>query len=94
VVLNSRGQVAFVGIMIGLLIIITAIALSGSLKDVVAQGYTNMTCSYTNLTPAQTGTCIILDWTFPGFIGLCILVGISYVTMKRLVSGNSGGPGQ
>lgn len=88
--MNKKGVPQLVGIMIGFLVIITAIAISPAMKEQVSDARTNLDCTNTSLSPAETGTCILVDWLFFGFIGMMLLVGIGYIVIKRLVIGNSG----
>jgi len=88
--MNNKGVYAFVGIMIGLLIIITAIAISPVLQAQVSQARTDLNCSSGSLTASETATCIVVDWLFFLFVGLALMVGIGYVVIKKLLTANAG----
>lgn len=88
--MNKKGQLVFLGIMIGLLVIITLISISGSLKSVVDLARTEMDCSNTSISDATVATCIVSDWTFFGFIGTGIIVGITYIYLRKLQTANQG----
>lgn len=88
--MNKKGTTILVGIMLGILIIITALAFTPALKEQISNYRTSLGCSNDNLSVGETGTCILVDWLFPGFIGMCFMVGLSYLVAKRLIVGNSG----
>lgn len=83
--MNKRGQLVMVGFMIALMLIVATIAIIGPMKDLLSDGRAAMGCSTpSNLTVGENAVCIIQDWSFPAFIGMCIAVAVSWLGLRRL----------
>lgn len=83
--LNNKGQMVMVGFMIALTLIIATIAVIGPMKDMLTEGKTTMGCSTpANLSVGDNAVCIITDWSFPAFVGMCIAVAVSWLGLKQL----------
>lgn len=77
--MNKRGQVIFVGFMIGLVILVLALALAPSVKnstDVARNESTNssigLDCSNESISNFDKASCIATDLMLPYFIGFLI----------------------
>lgn len=81
--MNNKGSIALVSLMFGFLIIIAILAMATAMKDIVSEARTNLDCTNTSLSAGETGTCIIVDWTYPGYIGLGLIVGIGFIVFGR-----------
>lgn len=91
-VLNKKGvALGFLGIMLGFLFLVMIVAISPAVQQQVAAASTNLDCSSGTLSAAQTGVCILVDWTFFMFVATGLSVAFGYFFVKRLLNGNSGG---
>lgn len=85
-VLNKKSQTVFVGVMIAIMVFITAIVLINPLKDVITTGRNvdNLDCGNESITVGTRATCILVDlWLFY-FVGTTIAGGIAFITAKRI----------
>ncbi len=83
-VMNKKGQYIFAGIMIAIMVFITAIVLIEPLKESITLGRTNLECSSDNITTGTRATCILVDWWLFYFIGVTIAGGIGFIVAKKL----------
>ena len=85
-VMNKKGQAIFVGIMIAIMVFITAIVLIEPLKEVITTGRSvgYLDCTNTSISVGTKATCILVDlWLFY-FVGVVIAGGLSFVAAKKL----------
>lgn len=86
--INNKGQVLVVGLMIWVMVFITAIILIEPMKELItdARSPTSMDCGNTSITFGTKATCLIVDLWLPYFIGVVLASGASFMAW-RLVSG-------
>ena len=92
-VLNNKGQVIFYTMMVGVVVMIFALAISPVVMDFVdsARNETNnvggvgLNCSSPTLSDYDKGACMILDITPMYFIGVLILIGGIIAGAKILI---------
>ncbi len=89
--MNKSGQVFVVGLMIGLLAFIAIVAVSGAIKEQVSTARTNLDCTNTSLSPGETATCIIVDWSGFAFLGIGVVVAASWLLTRRIQLNQGGG---
>ena len=90
--MNCRGQMIFYGLMIGITVIILALALAPAVKDFTdsAQNETTniggvgLNCTNPDITIYDKGACQITDMTLPYFIGAMIFIGGIAITAKYI----------
>jgi len=81
-VLNKKSQVFFYTLMLGILLIVLALGLSGSVKDIVdsarnettSEGQLGLNCTSSDISNFDKGACIISDLTIFHFIGGIIFI--------------------
>lgn len=89
-VLNKRGQLIFYGLMLGITIIILALALAPATKEFTdsAMNETNniggagLNCTNPELSIYDKGACQLTDMTLPYFIGGLLFIGGIAITAK------------
>ena len=93
--MNKSGQVMIYGVMLGLVVIILAMALAPSIKQnndnirntTYDSGVSNgLDCSNTAISNFDKATCIAADMNLFIFVGGIILVGIAVITAKIVFS--------
>lgn len=84
--MNKKGQYIFAGIMVAIMVFITAIVLIEPLKDVIVLGRDadHLDCTNESITTSNRATCILVDFWLFYFVGVCIAGGIGFITAKRL----------
>ena len=89
-VLNKKGQVVFFGMMLGITIIVLALALAPTVKDCTdgarnetdLLGGTGLNCTSDDLSWADEGACILTDMSLPYFVVGLIAIGGMYFGAK------------
>ena len=91
--MNNKGQVMMYGLMLGIVIIIMALAFSGPVKTFVdnARNTTSelgdgMDCSNASITDFTKAACLSSDISLPFFIGTLIFIGGLIITAKIIFS--------
>lgn len=84
--MNRKGQLAMVGIMLGFMIVATAIVMIDPLKIMIDQARTDIGCSGGSLTTGERLGCLVVDFTFFAFLGTALSVGVAWVGVKKLRS--------
>ena len=85
-VMNKKGQAIFVGIMIAIMVFITAIVLIEPLKESIILGRSAdyLDCTNTSISTGTKATCILVDlWLFY-FVGVCMAGGLTFIGAKKL----------
>jgi hypothetical protein len=89
--MNNSGSVVLYGMMLGILIIILALALAPSVRDFTKTAMNNtdgdtvgLDCNNASISNYDKGTCIITDSINFYFIGALILIGGGFFTYKIL----------
>jgi len=84
--LNKKGQAVFVGIMIAIMVFITAVVLITPLKEVINLGrdVDHLDCENESIGVGERATCILIDMWLFYFVGTCIAGGIGFITMKKI----------
>ena len=88
--MNNKGFSFFIGIMLGLTIIILALALASPVKqftdsarnETTILGGDGLNCTNTELSTYDQATCIATDSLLPYFIGFLIFMGLAIMTAK------------
>ena len=81
-VLNKKAQVFFYTLMLGIMLIVLALALSGVVKDIVDsarsettdEGQLGLNCTSTTISNFDKGACLVSDLTIFHFIGGIIFI--------------------
>ena len=81
---NRKGQVLFYAFMVGLVVIILALALAPAIKQSTdtARNTDNMDCDNSSISDFQKGACISTDMTLFYFVGGLIFIGGVIFTAK------------
>lgn len=84
--MNKKGSVLIYGLMLGLVVIITALALAPSVQDSTdeARNSTNLDCSNDSISNFDKAACIATDLSLFYFIGALILIGGTIVGAKLI----------
>ena len=85
-VMNKKGQYIFAGIMIAIMVFITAIVLIEPLKEGIEIGRDadHLNCGNESNTGGTKATCILVDMWLFYFTGVCIAGGISFIAAKKV----------
>lgn len=98
-VLNNNGQVFFYSLMLGILVLVLALALSGPVKETVDSVrnqstsilYTNQStsnpgldCTNSSISNFDKATCVISDLSLFHFIGGLIMIAGAIMTAKLI----------
>ena len=89
---NNKAQVFFYSLMLGILIIIVALALAGPTKDIVDsarnettdEGQLGLNCTSTTISNFDKGACIVSDLTIFHFIAGLIFIAGAVITAKLM----------
>ena len=92
-VLNNKGQVIFFGLMIGITVIVLALALApvlgeftdGAMNETDVLGGQGLNCTSTTLSWADEGACLIVDFSLPYFILSLMAIGLIYLGGKFVI---------
>jgi len=90
--MNSKAQVFFFTLMLGIVIIIVALAFAGPVKDFVdstrnettMDGGTGLNCTSPVISDFDKATCIVTDLTIFHFIGGLIFIAGAVIVVKIL----------
>jgi hypothetical protein len=82
--MNNKASVLIYGLILGLTVIVTALALAPSVQDFtdISMNATNMDCSNESISNFDKAACIAVDLNLFYFIGALILIGGIIVTAK------------
>lgn len=93
--MNNKGQVMFYGFMLGLVILILALALSPSVRDFTTSAMNQTAGDVVGLNCSNTTdnfikvTCLATDLTLFYFIGILIFMAGAIVTAKIMFGGSN-----
>jgi len=82
--MNNKGQIAILGLMVLLFVVVIAIALADPLGEIIAgsRDATQLDCANASISTGQRITCLAVDLTLPLFIVAVIAIGIMYMGNK------------
>ncbi len=88
-VLNKKGQVIFVVLMLAIMLFIGAVAVSKPIVDVTnnVMNVSNLDCSNSTITKYEKATCTIVDMGAFYFIGTLIAMSIAFISGKKNITG-------
>lgn len=78
----------FFAFMLGIIILVMALALSGPVKTQIddIRGVDNLNCSSTDISIYDKGTCIVADLTIFHFVGGLIFIAGAVIAAKIIFS--------
>jgi len=84
--MNKKGQVFFYTLMLGIVVLVLALALATPVKESVNTSRTgsDLNCSNSSISNFDKGACIVADLTLFYFIGGLIFIGGAIITAKIL----------
>jgi len=90
--MNSKGQVIFLGLMIGVVVILLALALAPAVRESVdsvrnettIEGFQGLNCTNPAITNFDRATCISADLTIFHFVAGLIFIGGAIITARVL----------
>ncbi len=84
---DKKGQVAFIAVMIGVILIVLGLALAPALKDVIngddVMGENGLNCSNENITNQDKALCTSIDSTSPLYV--MVIFGLALMLFGRIV---------
>jgi len=80
--MNKKGSIIMYGMMLGMVVIILALALAPATKSFTDAAMTSMDCSNESISNFYKASCVAVDLGFFQFIGYLILIGGTLVTAK------------
>lgn len=85
-----RGQLAPVGFMIAVYLLLMVIIMIQPLKEMtsISRDSSHLDCTNTSLSTGQQMTCIVMDTALPLYIGFGIAVAIAYLGIKEYRENN------
>lgn len=81
--MNNKGQIVVLGIMMFVFVLVIVMNLIQPLKDTISDSRDRMGCQYDNLTTWQAGTCVVIDITLFYFVGAALIAGSIYLWFKQ-----------
>ena len=83
-VLNTKGQVAIVGLMIGIIAFMAAMVFIDPIKDVITESRSasQLDCGNASISDGSKMTCLMVDLLLPAFIGVCFALAAAAFTAK------------
>lgn len=83
-VLNKKGQVIFISLMLGIVMFLLGLALAHPLNQVVSTSMTQMNCTNSTATYQEKANCVAVDTFNPLLVGT--LFGIAGIILGRAFS--------
>jgi len=82
--MNNKGQVALIGLMVGIMSFMMAMIFIDPISDVITEtrNNTQLDCSNSSITDGQKATCLIVDLILPYFIAVVIAVAGAYISAR------------
>lgn len=86
--MNNKGQVIFLTMMIGIVIIVLALAFAPGLKKQIdiTRGATGLDCSNNSISTFNQATCIVTDLNMFYFVGGLIFIAGAVLMGRKLLS--------
>jgi hypothetical protein len=86
-VMNSKGQTAILGLMIGVFVFMMAMVFIDPLKDVIseARGTSQLDCSNSSISDGTKATCLLVDIILPYFIAVVLAIAGAWIGAKIFV---------
>ena len=92
-VLNKKGQVFFYTLMLGIVIIVLALALGTPVKDMVDsarnettdEGQAGLDCTNTTISDFNKGACVVADLTIFHFVGGLLFIAGAVIIAKLIL---------
>ena len=75
---TKKSQAILVGAMLGLLAFLTVVQFITPIKDAIidARDTNSLDCGNSSISTGVKATCVIVDWTLPGFVGMVVFTAI------------------
>jgi len=82
--MNNKGQVALIGLAIGIFIFLLGMTMINPIRDVIdeARGSNQLDCSNTSISDGQKMTCLAVDLTLPYFIIVIFAIAGAWITTR------------
>jgi uncharacterized membrane protein len=87
--MNKKGSILIYGMMLGLVVLILALALAPSVTEFATTSRTSLDCSNESISNFDRATCYVTDLSPFYFIGGLIFIGGAIVTSKILFGGSN-----
>jgi len=89
--MNNKGQAIFLGIMIAITIFIVVVIMITPTKEFIITArdtdHLNCTANPATLSTGVRGTCILIDWWLPYFVGVSLAAAGALITGRKLIGG-------
>lgn len=84
--INKSGQVALVGFMIFIFIVIATLIMIDPLKSVLIEvrDSSHLDCGNSSISLGTKATCLVVDLTLPYFIGVVIVTASGYLVFRKI----------
>lgn len=83
--MNAKGQVILLGLMIAIFTFAYALICIPVLKELIVEARTALNCGSGNLSTGVAATCLIVDLYLPYFIGVVIIGGCSWILAREVL---------
>lgn len=82
--MNNQGQVALVGLMIGVFIFLLGMSIINPIRDVIdeVRATDQLDCSNSSISDGQKLTCLAVDLILPYFIVVVLALAGAWITTK------------
>jgi len=82
--MNNKGQVALVGLMVGIMIFMLAMIFIDPIGDVIdeVRGVDQLNCSSSLISDGDKATCLIVDLIMPYFIAIVLAVAGGWISAR------------
>jgi hypothetical protein len=81
---NNKGQMALVGLMIGVFIFLLGMTFINPMKDVITEvrGAGQLDCSNSSISDGEKMTCLAVDLILPYFIVVVLAIAGAWISAK------------
>ena len=81
---NKSGQVAIMGLMVGIMVFMLAMIFIAPLGDVIdeTRAVGQLDCSNDSISDGHKATCLIVDLIMPYFIAVVLAVGAAWISAR------------
>lgn len=82
--LNNKGQAVFLGIMVFVMVFIVMVQFITPIKNQISEARASdkLDCTNSSISVGVKGTCVIVDWYLPYFMGVVIAGGAGFMTNR------------